>query len=378
MGLLLRNSHYYYKKQVDGRVYYRSLKLRKGQEALLSARVQQVENQIIAKHFNIPMPGICTISFKDYILKYVKQKSYKKSLDRDRARLNTIAQLWNDIPLDQINKENIISLENFLVGFSKKPTTLNRYFEVLHNLFNLAIEDGYISDNPCKYYKKYIEDYTRRCLSDSEVFSILNTARLIQDKPNSYIESIIYDLILFIFHTGLRLSEVLNLKTEYIDLNNKYITIPITETKYTRRSNNSNKKYRLIYLNKNSLNIIYKYINKKPINSCGISTSNKKNTITYNRIFFLNKDAVGPNIVYHVVQKIRKRTGILDFCFHQIRHTVSTWLSSAVSLTTAKIILGHSDIKTTMRYVHPDSKEARLGVDQIAQKMDGIAAQIPL
>lgn len=400
MGVLLRGKKYYYKKQIDHKVYYRSLHVSKGQEALLYARIQQLDNQITAKHYGIHIPGACTVAFKDYIKHYLKQKAYKKSLDRDRVRLDTMADFFGTTPMDQLNKDSVLQLEAYLTGLKKKSTTMNRYFEVLSSMMNLAIEDGYAKDNPCKYYKRYIEDFSRRCLSDEEASRVIQAARDIQANPCSPVEGIIYDLVWFVFNTGLRLSEVLNLKPIYINIYNKYITIPITDTKYSKRSNSTNKKYRVIYLNNNSLDIITKYLNNnnhtdsKYLNNnnntdskyCEDINNSNGYTDTSNGEFVFPlhfRDTPlhsvtpirNPNIVYHAVQKIRKRTGIKDFCFHQIRHTVSTWLSSQVSLTTAKVILGHSDIKTTMRYVHPEGEEARKGVEQIAEKMSKISPE---
>lgn len=54
-----------------------------------------------------------------------------------------------------------------------------------------------------------------------------------------------------------------------------------------------------------------------------------------------------------------------DFNFHLLRHTVSTWLSSQVSLITARDILGYSDIKTTLRYSHGQIEQAKQGVAKI-------------
>ena len=55
MGAYLRGRVYHYKRMIDGRTYYRSLKIHKGQEPLLSGRIKQVDDEITAAHFGLPL-----------------------------------------------------------------------------------------------------------------------------------------------------------------------------------------------------------------------------------------------------------------------------------------------------------------------------------
>lgn len=169
---------------------------------------------------------------------------------------------------------------------------------------------------------------------------ILDTAKRIQDNPKPNMQGLIHDLIIFALNTGMRLSEVLNLKKSYIK--DDIVFYPITETKYRRRLYSSNSKFKAVCLNSIALGIVQK------MNSPD------------DYVFPLKRRH--PSAVRKTVAKIRKITGIEDFCFHQLRHTTSTIISSQVGLATAKTILGHSDIKTILRYTHPEIEEQRKGV----------------
>ena len=79
MGLYIRGNRYYFKKQLEGKVYYKALKLKRGQENLLSARLKQIEDQITAEHYGIPYNPNKQINFLDYCNKYFESKKYKKT-----------------------------------------------------------------------------------------------------------------------------------------------------------------------------------------------------------------------------------------------------------------------------------------------------------
>lgn len=51
--------------------------------------------------------------------------------------------------------------------------------------------------------------------------------------------------------------------------------------------------------------------------------------------------------------KIKGKAGISDFRFHDLRHRVGTLLAQrGIPVPLIKEVIAHSDIKTTMRYIH--------------------------
>jgi integrase len=354
MGLYVKNAWYHYRKQIEGKLYYQALKIKKGQEKLLSARLEQVENQILARHFGLRYEKPESIRLSEFTARYLEIKKHKKSWDRDSQRLEIVAELWGDPIVSMIGKAHIEKLEKYLIETRKlRYSTINRYFEMLRHFFNLAIEEGYLKDNPLKGYEFFAESGQRRALSKEELSAILESARALQERPRTKIQAIIYDLVLFALNTGMRLSEIIFLKKSYIL--NDVVYYPLAETKSRRRSASRQQRMKIILLNSQALAILEKY---KP---------------TDDYIFPMKWRS--PNAVFYAVHAIRKRTGVSGFTFHWLRHTVSTVISSQSSLATAKVVLGHADIKTTLQYTHPGMDEQRQTVEKMGKYLEEIISK---
>ena len=351
MGLYLKSGWYHFRRQIEGKLYYKALKLRKGQERLLSERLEQVENQIVSRHFGLAYSKAEPISLSAFIQRYLEKKKYKKSWDRDSQRLEIVAGVWGDPHLSMITKGHLERLEKYLLEERKlEHSTVNRYFEMLRHFFNLAIEEDYLRENILKGYEFFAESGGRRALSRDEIVSLLSVAAEMQKKPRTRIQAVIYDLILFALNTGMRLSEILFLKKSYIV--NDLIYYPLSETKSRRRQPSHQQRFRIILLNGQAKAVIDRYKAKDDY------------------VFPLKwRD---PNAVFHVVHALRKRTGISDFTFHALRHTTSTIISSQSSLATAKVVLGHADIKTTLQYTHPGMDEQRQTVEKLGKYLEEI------
>jgi hypothetical protein len=174
MGAYLRGRVYHYKRMIDGRTYYRSLKIHKGQEPLLSGRIKQVDDEITVLHFGLVPPARGTILFSEYVKKYLDRKGRNASVYHVRRRLKIIKELWPDLPLNQYAPAHIRALEKELFARKLAPATVNRYMEHLRNLWNCAIEDREAIENPVRTYDLFAEDGARRAL---KIVSILKRAR---------------------------------------------------------------------------------------------------------------------------------------------------------------------------------------------------------
>lgn len=341
---------------IDGRTYYRSLKIHKGQEPLLSGRIKQVDDEITALHFGLVPPARGTILFSEYVKKYLDRKGRNASVYHVRRRLEIIKELWPDLPLNQYAPAHIRALEKELFARKLAPATVNRYMEHLRNLWNCAIEDREAIENPIRTYEPFAEDGARRALTDDELGRILDEARRLQGAPKNKAQAVIYDMILLSLATGMRLGSILTLRKEYIQ--GDVLIVPITKTKGKRRGVSKGTPAKTIALS--------------PLAQEIIKRQGQRSKDEY--VFALTWRH--PNIVSRTIQLIRDETGIHDFSFHSFRHTASTFVSEHSSLAAAKSVLGHADLKTTLRYTHPGLTEQRASVAKLGAHIKRISRKV--
>lgn len=216
----------------------------------------------------------------------------------------------------------------------KKPSTINKFLQVLRIYCRWAMEEGHIQTNPALRIS-YIEEplLAPRSLNESYV----DILRLAIEKKDLKTKAII-ELGL---SAGLRISETVNLKVSNLSLKKRGEV-------FVRASKGF--KFRTIPIAQDLIIILKEYLKTRKHQSEYLFVSDR-----YGK-------KMSPRAIQKIVGKIRNELPF-DFTYHTLRHTYcSDLLNSGMALTDVAIIAGHvkkngmPNITTTARYVmsHPD------------------------
>ena len=318
MTISKRNGKYYCRFQLNGERHHKlcagatTLKEAEKMENAFKYKLMQQQNGVIPrelKHITINK------LFKIYTeYSEVNKKSYKSDISRTKL----IKQFFGENTLiKDIQPEKIEKFKDFLLEQNRSKMTVNRYLEQLKTAFRMAIDNDYLLKNPCKNIKKFpVKNYSVRYLKEDE------EKRLFKALPD-YLKGI----VIVALNTGLRKSNILELKWEQVNFDFKFIEI----------LENKGNKHIMLPLN----DTLYNFFIKTP----------EVERIGY---IFINPETGSPyKDIKKAWQTALKQAGIENFRFHDLRHTVGTRLAKEnVPVNVIKEILAHSDVKTTMRYVH--------------------------
>ena len=103
-----------------------------------------------------------------------------------------------------------------------------------------------------------------------------------------------------------------------------------------------------------------------PINSLLMNALKSVINNTDSEYIFPGSDGNPVKSVRKAFSGALKRSGILHLRLHDLRHTFGSNLSMAgVDIATIKELMGHKDISTTMRYLHPSPQHKKDAVERL-------------
>ena len=278
------------------------------------------------------------MNYIDKFLEYLK--SVKKHSDNTiisyQDDLKELASVLNNNIID-INEEDIKKYLNYLYDKSYNKNTISRKLSGVRSFYNYLynhdiIKTNYFTDvhNPKKI--RSLPHY----LKTSEIDKVLDNTNevTLYGERNKLIVELLYV-------TGLRVSELVNIKLKDIDKYNKSIKIL-----------GKGSKERIVYYEDNCSKLLNKYLN---------NTRRKldKNNSEY---LLLNKfgNKLSTRMIRNILNNLTIGTSIEQIYPHMIRHTfATTMLNNGADLMTVKELLGHESINTTIIYTHVTNEQIR-------------------
>lgn len=195
------------------------------------------------------------------------------------------------------------------------PATVKHHIDLLRTIFNVAIKNGKVADNPVRHVAKIPlnNERVRYFVEDEQ-------NRMFAALPAKYHDAIKLDLL-----TGLRASNLRDLEWAHVDLNVGVYTIPHTKNgKALRLPLHADAKKLLASLPRNGNRYVFQGRNGHPMRS----------------------------IRKAFVKAIRK-AGIDNFRLHDLRHTFASRLAmQGVDLLTIKKLGGWKTLSMVERYAH--------------------------
>ena len=276
----------------------------------------------------------------EYVTKYIDYLVFERKLSD-----NTIKSYKNDLKdfelffdgnIGNISFDDIKKYINSLQ--MKNSRTVAHYLTVINSFYEFLVSDGYVSKNPCSdiaspKLSKKLPNY----LTEDEIDKLLD---INLDTPYDYRNKAMFELL---YATGLRISELCNLKITDIDLENDFV-----------RVFGKGKKERIVPFTDIASKYLKIYINEY------------RNSILRNEIsdyLFISNSLtnISRQGFFKILKKECKRAGITkNVSPHVIRHSFATHLlRHGADLRVIQELLGHEDISTTQIYAHLINEKLR-------------------
>ena len=242
------------------------------------------------------------------------------------------------IDISRMSRQHIEEFIEYLYKKENKALkTINETIGFINSMFLYAVEEEYLEKSPCKGVKKFSDKHQK----ETPYFTVEELKMIWATVDPHWL-----NFLKFIYYTGLRKGELINLTWDKVSLNSEPKTITIISTDEHKTKTGDK---RVIPLSQKALKIIEDQVGK-----------NKK-------YVFTNPDGskVEKNRPYNAIKAAGGKNGI-KASVHKLRHSFASHLAMKnVSILKIKELLGHIKYDTTNRYSHLSTSSLQDTVDQL-------------
>jgi len=224
----------------------------------------------------------------------------------------------------------------------RSPSTVLRYLAALSHAFTNAVKEWrWLERNPMLDVTKPKQPQGRvRFLSDDEREALLRECKA-SSQPDVYLA------VVLALSTGARQMELMGLRWDQVDLNRKVITL--YETK--------NGEIRALPLVHHAYELMKDRAKVRRIDT---------------NLVFPAKNPEKPVDLRDPFEKALERAGILNFRWHDLRHSCASYLAmNGASLAEIAEVLGHKTLQMVKRYAHLSHAHTSKVVERMNQKIFG-------
>lgn len=237
-----------------------------------------------------------------------------------------------DLNLNRLSSEDITSFIIFLKKKNYSSTSIVRILSGVRNFYKFLVGMGYVKNTEIIIESPKVERKLPDVLTEEEIKKILNVGEI----SRKHIRNLA--IIELFYSSGLRVSELCNLKLSDLNLEEGFI-----------RVKGKGNRERIALLNKEAIEVLKRYLNER------------KNV--FDEYLFLNSRGkrISRQSVWKIVKKYSKYAGIdKNVKPHTLRHTFATHLlNEGLDLRVVQELLGHKSIATTEIYTHLNRKKIK-------------------
>jgi len=280
----------------------------------------------------------CNVVFKTLCDEYLEYAYKVRLKDHDRPRIVLVwRNIFRDTLLNEINADLI--RDKLTPRKKQKPATYNKHRSTLAAIFNFAVDEKrYIRKNPVHEIKSLpMNNKIVRFLSDEEKSRLLKAAQQIGEK--------FYLAILLSLTTGMRKSEVMNLRWNHIDFNRGVAILSDTKNGEERHS---------------------------PIPDITMTELKKYRGIGDALIFPSDVNFHKPFDFRKQFTLCLKMAAVEGFRWHDMRHSCASIMAmSGATLLEIGAVLGHKSPTSTSRYAHLSTDHKSKVLNNVMDKSFG-------
>lgn len=230
-------------------------------------------------------------SWREAVVRWLEETSEKATHKEDKKKLLWLHPYLGNLTLDQITQDVIEQVRSARLK-DVSQTTVNRYLELVRAILLRARDEWEWIERVPKVRLFKVTNSRERSLTPEQAKVLLG------ELPEHMRE-----LVLFSLATGLRQSNVLKLEWGQVNLGLRHAWVSGTQSKNRRPIS--------VPLNEAALDVLKRQVGKHP-----------------QRVFtYKGKPINSANT--KAWQAARKRAGIEDFRWHDLRHTWATWQRQA-------------------------------------------------
>lgn len=235
---------------------------------------------------------------------------------------------YRDVDVENIGKPQVTSF----IAFVKRESPNIKNISINKYLITLKAVIKYATDRVLDFKKLTEQKPIIPTINESTMNQVFDHLRKNLSDSNLFRNYVILRLLL---DTGLRINELCHLKVNDLDLSTGTFHVKVTKTKNDR----------YVFFTDSTKQLLLRYI----------VAFDPKTLLFYSST---TKGKLSTSSIQSIVHRLKKRLKLNESITpHKWRHTFATgFVNKGGNLETLRLILGHSSLKTTQKYLHLSKK----------------------